>query len=376
MNQNRSVIVFEPDLKGHRLEYIHHIYIGALNSDRTFHFVLSPLFNDVKDKFEWPGSDNISIHILEDEEQRIFSAGNGIKAFYNKYRIIKKYASHYKATIIFLVMLIQYLPIIPLFLFSKIKFVGIIYRIYLYNWKKDALKKKISEVIKWSLLSKISSVAKAFILNDSSASVYLNKKYSTSKFAYLPDPYSQITYKAKDKREDLGIDEQNKIFLHFGGLTRRKGTIDILDSLFKLNDEEKKHYTFIFAGEVYKDIKDEFYSKYNKLKDSINILLFDEFCSYEFLNDLCYTCDCILIPYHNTNQSSGIISYAAYYNKPVIGPANGLLGKIIRKYHLGITIEDLSAINNYYCCKFTKTENQYIESHTVTEFSTTIINSL
>lgn len=55
--------------------------------------------------------------------------------------------------------------------------------------------------------------------------------------------------------------------------------------------------------------------------------------------------DYVLVPYKNVEQSSGIIGYAAQYNKPVIGPSEGLLGELIREYRLGYTITQLSVSN-------------------------------
>lgn len=46
--------------------------------------------------------------------------------------------------------------------------------------------------------------------------------------------------------------------------------------------------------------------------------------------------------YRNTQQSSGSVGYAAYLGKPVIGPAKGLLGQLIRDYNLGIIIDEIS----------------------------------
>ena len=50
--------------------------------------------------------------------------------------------------------------------------------------------------------------------------------------------------------------------------------------------------------------------------------------------------DYILIPYKNTAQSSGVISYASQFCVPVIGPAEGLLGNLIRKFDMGLCIEN------------------------------------
>ena len=92
----------------------------------------------------------------------------------------------------------------------------------------------------------------------------------------------------------------------------------------------------------YDDIHDAFFRKIGELQKSVNIRVYDKFCSNEFLADLCKTSDVILLPYASTCQSSGVLGHAAYYGKPVIGPAEGLVGKIIRKRGLGIAIEHIT----------------------------------
>ena len=87
---------------------------------------------------------------------------------------------------------------------------------------------------------------------------------------------------------------------------------------------------------------DDFYEIYDSLLDIVKFFVFFVFCYYEFLYNFCYSCDCILIPYKNPNQSSGVIGYASLFQKPVIGPSQGLLGRLIKEYKLGDTIDNIS----------------------------------
>ena len=68
-----------------------------------------------------------------------------------------------------------------------------------------------------------------------------------------------------------------------------------------------------------------------------------EFCEYGYLNDLCHTADCILIPYLFTDLSSGALGYAAVHHTPVIGPASGLIGELISDNSLGECVDKISA---------------------------------
>ena len=75
------------------------------------------------------------------------------------------------------------------------------------------------------------------------------------------------------------------------------------------------------------------------------VTLFECFCPYEQIADLCYTCDVMLMPYKLVSNSSGVVAYASYFQKPVIGPSKGLVGKLIRKYQLGSRLDEISGRN-------------------------------
>ena len=127
--------------------------------------------------------------------------------------------------------------------------------------------------------------------------------------------------------------------MQFRGLDGRKGTIDILKSIIASKKGELKDSCFVFAGRINKNTLNDFYDLLSVAKEKTRILVFDQFCSYDFLWNLCYSCDVILMPYHLTSLSSGILGYAAVFNKPVIGPDNGLIGNLIKKYELGISTQ-------------------------------------
>ncbi len=65
------------------------------------------------------------------------------------------------------------------------------------------------------------------------------------------------------------------------------------------------------------------------------------------------------MPYSNTAQSSGIIGYCAQFKTPVVVPNHGLLGKLVRRYSLGYTV-DLSSSKNV--ADFITQNKQYKDS--------------
>ena len=136
----------------------------------------------------------------------------------------------------------------------------------------------------------------------------------------------------------------------------------------------------MFAGKVSKDIKEKFDAYIQQLQKKCRVVKYDGFCAYELLADLCYSCDCIVVPYKNTSYSSGVIGDAALYQKTVVGPGAGLLKKLIRRKRLGVTMNDnnplaLAAILNS-TDAYLPRPNNYPQKETVEEFTKTIMANL
>ena len=332
-------MLFETVLSGHRMEYIHHLYMEMLNhKDDKFVIVVAEEFNKRKSDYNWLESYNITFDFIPQAEAERANKGNIIAQALKKSKLLRGYIKKHESQKVFLITLMKLLPFLPFFIPSKCKIVSIVYKIYLYEWKKYSFMRKMIEVLKYKLMVNSRCIHAVFILNDEASARYLNGLYRTSKFQYLVDPYNKIDYTPHDLRGELGIPEGNRVFLHFGGLQRRKGTMEIIKALELLGEKDRNDVTVIFAGKIYKDIREEFYRELEKAEQICNIIVFDRFCSVELLADLCYSCTQILIPYQVMAQSSGLLGYAAQFQKPVLGPSEGLIGKLIREYNLGFTM--------------------------------------
>lgn len=117
------------------------------------------------------------------------------------------------------------------------------------------------DVVKYIILSKFKCFKAVYILNDRLSCKLLNRIYSTDKFKCLPDPFVPITYKGIDKiyRSMLGINKSEAVYLHIGDMRRRKGTLEILDSIKYLDHNVSVNTCFIFAGRISDEIKSDFY---------------------------------------------------------------------------------------------------------------------
>lgn len=383
MNEKKKILIYDDKLFGHHLEYIHHLHDSACdNKNIEFIFAVPVRFNEVKNELIWKKSDNVKYHFLSNKETIL--TGNVLVQSFKKSRIVRKVASYYSVDEVFFIAMMGFLPLISFFLPKNIKISGIIYSIYLYRWNKSTKREKLLDSLKYLLLSQRNNFKCVFILNDKYSTIYLNRKFKTSKFSYLVDPYLPLDENNLiNIREKYSIPYKNIVYSHFGDLTARKGTMKILDAIDLLDEYELKNKTFIFAGKIKNDIKIIFYEKYKSLKNKVQILCFDEFCEYNFLGSITSISDFILLPYLNTAQSSGLIGYGAQFKIPVVVPNSGLLGKLVKKYHLGYTIDictgeklaDFISHPHDFNISYKK-ESDYINEHSVTNFTETVLKKM
>lgn len=339
----RTILIFDVILSGHHLEYIHHIYEKAIiDKSNRYIYVVPDSFEEVRSNYGWEDSDNCEFDLISKADVEWATQCNRLLYSYRCSLLVRRYAKKYNAANVFLNIMMPYMPFLILLLPKGVKASGIIYRIYLYEGYGKTSLKLFANFLFYKLMARNRSINRLLVLNDRSSVAYFNRTFRTGKFRFLPDPVCVSGGEGENIRKKLGISNEQKVLLHFGGITERKGSMHIMDSLKHLSEDERKTFVFIFAGKIYADIKKQFYKEYKALKEECNILMYDEFCSYKFINDLCVSCDAILVPYGNTTQSSGLIGYASHFGKPIVGPSQGLLGKLIRRNHLGLTLDNIS----------------------------------
>lgn len=339
-------MLFDFRTKGHHIEYIHHLYMMMVENKKESYMIVVPEdFKERGKEYEWPESENIKFDFISTKQSEKSEEGNFLLSAYRKTFLLKKYVKKHRPTDVFLITLIAFIPFLPFMISKSIHVSGIIYKIYLYEWSTYSVFRKIIEIIKYKSITFDNCLSHVLILNDSSAAAKFNKLYKTKKFKYLVDPYNKTDYVPNSVRDEMGIPSSDTIFLHFGSMNRRKGTLTILQAISLIPEEKVKDITIIVAGIVQNDIKKEFYELLKTVNKYCRIIVYDDFSAKSFIEDLCQTCDFILLPYGVTAQSSGLIAYAANSQKPVIGPTQGLIGKLIRKNHLGLQLDVITPEN-------------------------------
>jgi hypothetical protein len=368
-------LIYFTSVTGHNIEFIHHLYMGHIHSNRNVVFVLPEKFNQQKNLFEWPECDRISFDLMPMDE--VGSLGDAIyKKSIRFSRLLKKYIRKNQAKSVFVADIMGLMPFLPFILSDKVEIRGLTFGVYLYRWKTRAKYKSLIESMCHYLMVKSNMVKTVYVGNDTSAPVYYNKLFKTQKYKYVPDPFNIMDTPFQDMRQQYEISKTQKVFYHFGSMGGRKGTIQILKSILELSETEQKEYVFVFAGIVQQ--KEEFYQLINLIGNKVRVLVFDKFCDFQFIAQWCQCCDAILMPYLQTHSSSGILGYAAQYRKPVIGPNGGLIGKLIKRNHLGLTLQKItndSLIQAYRDVgKWEYKKNNYLRFNSIEKFNEIVIN--
>lgn len=363
-------LIFFTSVTGHNLEFIHHLYEGFVQSSLVAVFVLPERFLEQRRLLQWTECERISFDLMTmDEMGAIYPSAR------KKAQLLRDHIQKNQVHDVFVADIKGLMPWLPFYTTKQDKICGLLWEVYFYRWHSRARWKNLIEASFHWLICHCKSVDKVLVGNDSSAAAYFNRFFHTHKYVASADPFNRIEVPFADLRQQYGIDDSRKIMYHFGSMGGRKGTNYILQSILDMPQEEREKYCFVFAGIIQN--KPQFYDYVNRINDDKLVKVFDKFCEFEFIQQWCMNCDAILIPYTTTHQSSGILGYAAQYKKPVIGPSSGLVGKLIRFYHLGIGLPAftsnlmLDAYQNVQSWEYE--ENDYLVKNSADNFTNLVI---
>ena len=357
-------------ISGHHIEYIKHLYDMAFNdAENKYIFAVQKEYNLVEDTIEWHPANNIKFDHVDKDVNKSYLRKN--------ISIFKKILRNKPDTII-MVNIMDLFPFMPSIIHAlgiKTTFSGILYDIYLYKWKASSLLHKVKYIFFYKILKMQKHIKRVWVLNDKASCRVLNTRWKTDKFVFLPDPIPlDITSNSEDR---MITRKECTNFLHCGSMSERKGTICLLDAI-KLIDCDKGKRRYFFLGKVNLDIHDLFYKKTKDLSKDHDIIIQDGFCDFEVLKEHIKKSDYIVLPYKETAKSSGIIGYAALFNKHVVVPRTGLIKRLVRSYMLGTTLENVrpqtiaNFITNSTAIKHRVNGEAYVKNHRVIDFNNTI----
>lgn len=354
----KELMLFDLSIYGHHPSYIQHFieYWTKQNSSESLYVVVSPKFLQVHaDVVERAKNYSSSINFLSittAEEAKLKARTSGInrniRAFQEWYLLCK-----YATTLQVSNCLIMYLDtcLLPLALGIKppCQFSGIYFRPTfhypefsnyspsfkqrLQHWREKFILKR---ALRHSRLQTLFSL-------DPFAVEQINSLHSQAKVVHLPDPVTLPNGKLSlnNLKQHLRIDENRKVFLLFGALTGRKGIYQLLDAVVLLPTEVCQKLCLLFVGESSDKEKAAIAALIATARQAkpIQIVEYYQFVPEQDVQAYFQLADVVLAPYQNHVGMSGILLLAAAAQKPVLSSNYGLMGEIVRRYRLGVTVD-------------------------------------
>ena len=340
-------LFFDISISGHHSEYLTHLINSVPSSlNDNYYFIVHPFFSkhfpDLYEKVDL--FENIYIIEVTSHEFNKTQKLSLIKASYVSYRIMNQYAIRYNIDQVTLLYFNTF-QLSTIFYRPKYSISGILF-FPLYSTSNNVLYKAFKYLKKYLIINLFSynpKIKNIFILEDTQIVNFLNKEFKTTIFKILSDPIPNLSpLKNFDMKNHYGINNNNKVFLHIGSLSERKGTFEIIDSIYHLPNDKQKNMTFLIVGKATDLVTEEIIlSKIKKIQksESCEIIWDNQFISNEMMKSLFNQSDIILMTYKNNQGSSGILGHAAISEKILIATNNGLIGRLVKEFNLGLLVD-------------------------------------
>lgn len=384
-------MIYDSAITGHHTEYIRHLinYIVDSESDRKYYFVvpeeLQVKFPDIISASK--GCNAIIWEFIPESIIKKLYSLSPLNRSFAELDLVKQYAKKNAVNEVYL-LYFNIFQIALIFKRTSFKIKGILF-LQFYRMSKDGIVNKLKYFRKY-LTTKLyclnSRLETVFVLNDQKTVGYLNNTFKTNIFKMLPDPIPLLNpLEGFDIYEEYNIDKNRKVFLHIGSLGDRKGTFQIVDSAKYISFEKQAEIFILLVGKAENSSAAEIIS--NKIKDNVEnskvqIVWDNQFVSNEKMKSLFDQSYSILMPYKNTEGSSGILGHAAAANKKVISTGKGLLKEIIEEYQLGVLLENVTpneialTMEKVFLCHDENIKlNKFVLEHSPNKFSELIISN-
>jgi colanic acid biosynthesis glycosyl transferase WcaI len=349
-----SVLIFEPEAEGHSSEWLRHLirYAQATSAGPVVWIVVAPsLYKALGRELRRVGGDRIRLLPLTQVEFRLCRNRSLSVSSFARWWIALRYASRVNACAIhFLALDLLSLPLALHLPLGRRSVSGILFRPsthyrflgpYEPSWREKL--RDLRKAILYRVMLSNPSLSTVLSL-DPYFPRYARRKYANGrKIRAVDDPV--------DGANDGGhggarlaalVPPRRTVFLLFGYLTERKGTLKLLDALGVLSSDVAARSAFMLVGNVDPSIDGAVRDRLARLQATDSQLfchLEDRWVATEELETLVRRADVILAPYQRFVGSSGVMLWAARLGKPILTQDYGVLNSLATDYGLGITAD-------------------------------------
>jgi len=356
-------MLFDLSIRGHHPAYIRHLitYWHQHQSNQPLAIVVSPRFldehSDVVQLAEMATGANIKFYPITTEEvaylghrksfrQRLFRS-------FREWELLLKYIKQLNVS--YCIALYFDTCMLPAALGKRppCKLAGIYFRPTFhyaklsqnYQPSKSDRLQKIREIVILRLLDKKPNIAKILCL-DKFAVADLNTMFRQTAAVALPDPIEIPSAPAESTstqvqalKDTLGIDHHRTVFLLFGSLTNRKGIPQVLTAIQQLPEDLAQRLCVVLVGESNQAESINSTIAITCQQKPVQIVHHYDFVPEAKVPLYFALADVVLAPYQKHVGMSGILLLAAAAGKPVLSSNYGLMGELVRRYQLGLTVD-------------------------------------
>lgn len=357
---DRTVMLFELSVGGHYAAYIMHLvkYWRDRAIPGQLAIVVSPKFYqqhaDVVDIALSCEQKNINFVAISTEEEAVLtprkSPVHRAHRAFQQWQLLCKYARLLKATQCLIMYVDTFQSPLALNLKSPCPVSGIYFRptFHYGEFTHNALsrKEKLQQWREKIVLPRVlhhSHLQTLFCL-DPFAVKHMDQFSSKAKLLYLPDPvqvYSHSEAEIEQLKADLGIEADRQIFLLFGALSARKGIHQLLQAMSLVPSHLCQKMCLLLVGSISSQDQSSVERAIAEVSASqpLQIITRNQYIPDQAIQPYLQIADVILAPYQRHVGMSSILVRAAAAQKPVLGSDYGLMGEIVRRYRLGVTVD-------------------------------------
>lgn len=348
-------MAFELETGGHHASYIRNFaQQWALRlAPHQIHFVVTPEFlerhRDVVELINDLSTDAVQIHSITPAESerlssRVTRAFSGWKLFC-KYaadlqvdRGLLMYSDHFQLPM--LIGQASPCPVSciyfrPTFHYRTLENYHPTLKQRLVAWRKRILTQQLLKLKQFDVLFSLDPIAVDF----------MKEHFKTdARILRLPDSfvrYRTTAEQIEQLRSELNIEPNRKVCMLLGVLDSRKGPLQLLDAVTRLTPEIQSKICLLLVGSLTDSISADVIEKVKQLNQSspAQVILKNSYVSDAVVQRYYDVADVALTTYQRHMGMSSALIRAALAEIPVLSSDFGLMGELVRRERLGITID-------------------------------------
>ncbi|MBV9331088.1 MAG: glycosyltransferase [Alphaproteobacteria bacterium] len=352
---SRSMMIFEPEANGHQLEWLLHLVHQALAlGNRKTTFVVAPeIFRDVADAIGSGASERVAVLPLTESEARSCRSPRLAISGFSRWWIARRYARRIDASVVhFLALDHLTLPLALGLGAGQREISGTLFRPSVHYRLLAAYAPSLSEKIRdlrkailYPMMLRNPSLGAVHSLDPFFARYARGTYRHGDKVLHLADPsHPKVMSSPDDRRLANAIPAERSMFLLFGYLTERKGTVALLDALAELPAESVSKLAVMLAGRIDANLRSTVVQKVAWLRQrrpALWIGVEDRRIGDGELEALIDRADVLLAPYQRFVGSSGVLMWSARAGKPILTQDFGMMGELVREQRLGMAVNTM-----------------------------------